>query len=256
MSCAIDHQLQGCHVVSLRPSGQHAALRRAAAARGARVIALSPWRIVHDASNTARSALQAALKAPYVVFTSPSAVRAASTLVALRARRDQRWLAVGEGTARALDAAGIASAIAPSRMDSSGLLALPELDALRGTEVGLVTAPGGRDALLQGLQGRGAHVLRADIYERQPIQPARAAVARLMATTGCLWLALSSGEALRRTLEVLPSQASRQLREARVSAASKRLAALAVAEGFSEAVVAQGPRPAALIAAMGWACRK
>lgn len=234
----------------MRPSGQHAALRRAAAARGARVIALSPWRIVHDYSNTARDALQAALQAPRVVFTSPSAVRAASAHVALRAGRGQRWLAVGEGTARALRAAGIASVIAPSRMDSTGLLALPELDALNGTEVGLVTAPGGRDALLQGLRGRGAHVLRADIYARDPVSPAPAAVARLQATTGCLWLALSSGEALRRISAQLPAPALRRLRQAAVAAASDRLAAQAHAAGFTHVVQAVSPRPQALIAAM------
>src|SRR3546814_11351261 len=36
--------LAGCYVISLRPVGGHAAIRRAAATPGARVLALSPWR--------------------------------------------------------------------------------------------------------------------------------------------------------------------------------------------------------------------
>ena len=33
------------HLVSMRPRGDHAGLRRAAARHGGRVLALSPWRI-------------------------------------------------------------------------------------------------------------------------------------------------------------------------------------------------------------------
>src|SRR3546814_11334027 len=37
--------LAGCYVISLRPVGGHAAIRRAAATLGARVLALSPWKL-------------------------------------------------------------------------------------------------------------------------------------------------------------------------------------------------------------------
>ena len=75
-------KLRGCYVISLRPVGGHAALRRAAAAHGARVLALSPWRIETRDDTAARSALHAALRADAVVFTSPAAVRAATSLSA------------------------------------------------------------------------------------------------------------------------------------------------------------------------------
>src|SRR5690606_25631923 len=131
-----------CYVISLRPVGGHAPMRRAAAARGARVLALSPWRIdVRDDAPT-RAALTTALEADVVLFTSPAAVRAAAALQRLRAGTGQAWLAVGAGTAAALRRAGIDQVAAPARMDSEGLLSLPALAQVSGRSVGMVTAPG------------------------------------------------------------------------------------------------------------------
>jgi uroporphyrinogen-III synthase len=56
--------LDGCYVISLRPAGQHATLRRAAAARGARVLALSPWTLAGRDDAETRRALDAALGVP------------------------------------------------------------------------------------------------------------------------------------------------------------------------------------------------
>src|SRR5690606_2393491 len=67
-------RLAGCTVVSLRPVGGHAPLRRAAAAEGARLLALSPWRLVARTGPEVDAALSSALQAARVVFTSPAAV--------------------------------------------------------------------------------------------------------------------------------------------------------------------------------------
>jgi uroporphyrinogen-III synthase len=110
--------LSGCYVISLRPVGAHAPMRRAAAAHGARVLALSPWRIESQAANATRRALRAALDADIVIATSPAAVRAATALRALRKRGGQAWCAVGAGTAAALRRAGIVTVASPARLDS------------------------------------------------------------------------------------------------------------------------------------------
>lgn len=256
MSRATAHRsLQGCHVLSLRPAGDHQALRSAAARHGARVLALSPWRIETRRDPGTLRALRAALAAPCVVFTSPNAVRAAAGLVRLRRRRTQAWFAVGEGTAGALRRAGIAQVLAPTRMDSEGLLALPGLDGVEGRDVGLVTAPGGRGRLALELQRRGARILRADVYARIPVRPSSTAVARLRSLRGGLWLALSSGEALQLLLHALPPPALRALRRARVAAGSERLAAIAREAGFGRITVAASARPRDLVAAMAAAPR-
>jgi uroporphyrinogen-III synthase len=242
--------LQECYVISLRPVGAHGALRRAAAARGARVLALSPWRIEARDDAATRGALRAALAADAVAFTSPNAVRAAARLQSLRPRRGQAWLAVGAGTAAALRRAGVDGATAPSRMDSEGLLALPRLRAVRGQRIGLVTAPGGRGALAPALRQRGAEVVRADVYARVAIAPSPRAVAALQALRARPWLALSSGEALEQVLATLPAPAAGALRRARVVAASARLADRARQLGFADVRLAADARPASLVSAM------
>lgn len=238
-------------MISLRPAGQHAALRRAAAAHGARLLALSPWTLaIHDDAAT-RRCLRAALACTTLVATSPNAVRAADALQPLRARRGQRWLAVGDGTARALARAGIADVVTPGRMDSEGLLALPELRAV--VDVGLLTAPGGRDLIEAELRRRGARVARADVYARVAIRPASRSVAALRALRAPAWLALSSGEALACVLAELPADAAATLRRARVAAASGRLAEFARTHGYTDIVVAAGASPRDLLAAMAGA---
>lgn len=237
------------YVISLRPRGQHAPLRRAAAARGARLLALSPQRIEWRDDAATRAALRAALAAPVVVFTSPNAVRAALRLQRLRRRRGQQFCAVGEGTARALRRAGIDVVAAPERMDSEGLLALPALAAVRGVEVGLVTAPGGRGRIAEGLRARGARLLRADVYARAPAPLPPRALAMLRTRPGRLLLALSSVEALQQAWDAAPADVRAVLAGARVLAGSERLAALARDLGFGDVRIARSARPRDLLAA-------
>ena len=237
------------YVISLRPRGGHAALRRAAARRGAGLIALSPWWLRERGEPAAQAALRAALEAPRVLVTSPAAVRAAARLQPLRARPGQHWFAVGAGSAAALKRAGIDEVHVPTRMDSEGLLDLPGLQHIAGSALGLVTAPGGRGVLAPALQARGAQVLRADVYERVPVTPSTRAIATLRALNAPAVLALSSGEALQWVLASLPADVANRLRAGTVIAASERLATLARMHGFTgEIRIALGPRPADLLA--------
>lgn len=240
--------LSGWTVLSLRPRGQHGSLRAASARAGARLLALSPLAIATLDDEGTRPALRAALAADRVLFTSPNAVRAASALTALRLRRGQRWLAVGAGTARALRRLGV-DAQAPARMDSEGLLDLPELQALEGRTVGLVTAPGGRGVLAPALAARGARVLRAEVYARVPVALAparRTALAEALRAPSRVLLALSSGEALDL---LLPQVAGLPLAQVAVVAASARLAQRAREAGFRRVACADSARPAALLQA-------
>lgn len=237
------------YVISLRPQGEHGALRRAAARVGARTVALSPWKLVPLEDAHARAALEAALAAPRVVFTSPAAVRAAARLAVLRRRRAQAWCAVGAGTAAALRRAGLEPVAVPERMDSEGLLALPELRDVRGMAVGLVTAPGGRDAIAPALRARGAQVRRADVYRRLPLPPSPRTLARLRALDAPAVLVASSGEALERTMQALPADLAARLRAGPLVVASARLAERARTLGFADIRLARGPRPADLVAA-------
>lgn len=237
------------YVISLRPSGEHAPLRRLAAQYGGGLIALSPWRLrTRDDADT-RALLDRALGATRALATSPAAARALHQLRPdWRAPATQRWYAVGAGTAAALAAAGIDPVRWPQRMDSEGLLQLPDLQDLDGEDFALLTAPGGRGLIEPALRARGARVIRADVYERLALAPSRAQAQRLCALDAPTLLALSSGEALQRVLAQLPEAAGAALRRARVSAASARLAQLARELGFAEVAVAAGPQPEQLLA--------
>ena len=220
-------------------------MRRAARRHGAGVIALSPWALRTCDDEAARSALQHALGAPKVLFTSPAAVRAADRLLLLRSfpRESDGWLAVGAGTAAALRRAGVGPVWSPRRMDSDGLLALPQLQEIDGCRVGLVTAPGGRGVLAPALQARGATVIRADVYQRVPVVLSPRALETVRRLTVPAVIALSSSEALQRVLDAAPEDIARQLRMLAVAAASERLAAVAREGGFTRIVVARSARP-------------
>ena len=243
--------LTGWTVVSLRPRGQQAALRAAAARVGATLLALSPLAIEPHTDVASRRALRDALAADVVLFTSPNAVRAAAALRRLGNARGRPVLAVGEGTRRALQRLGV-DALSPTRMDSEGLLAMPALCEVSGRSIGLVTAPGGRNRLAPALQARGAEVRRADVYDRVPVAIADArwqALATLLATPEHVVLALSSTEALEAVLRQRPATLEKSLRRIAVSAASERLAQAARDAGFRRIAIATDARPASLLRA-------
>jgi uroporphyrinogen-III synthase len=242
-----DTKNEGWYVISLRPSGDHETLRRAAARRGARLLALSPWRIQLRDDAATRAALAQALNAERVLFTSPAAVTAAAALQTLQAQAHQIWLAVGAGTAQALHQRGIAHVRHPTRMDSEGLLALPELQQLRGTRLGFVSAPDGRNVLAPRLAERGAQLVRADVYARQDLPLLATAVSRLQGLDGHACVLISSGGALERVLAQLPPGPRATMLAMPAVAASERLAEHAYATGFLEVITAAGPRAAQML---------
>ena len=230
-------------LVSLRPRGQHAIVRRATQALGGQLLALSPWVLRARDDTTTRALLAQALQAERVVFTSPAAAHAAARLAPLDGPHPGQWLAVGAGTAAALRGHGAEAVVAPQRMDSEGLLALPELAQLQGRSVALVTAPGGRGLIAPTLEARGARLQRVDVYARERLDPAPRTLQRLRRQPAPWVLAVSSAEALAWAVAELPADLLARLRAATVVAASERLAALAGAEGFARIHLAQGPQP-------------
>lgn len=243
--------LQDWCVLSLRPRNQHGGLRAAAARSGARTLALSPFAIETRADAATRAALAQALGAEVVLYTSPNAVAAAAAIRAPKASRGQQVLAVGSGTRRALHRLGVA-ADAPGRMDSEGLLAMPQLAAVASRRIGLVAGAGGRDRLAPALRLRGAVVLRADVYARVPLPlpPKRLdALAAVLADPRQVLLPVSSGEALQHVLVGLPAPLRKPFARIAVVAASARLADVARAAGFRRIAIATDARPAALLRA-------
>jgi uroporphyrinogen-III synthase len=236
------------HVISLRPLGLHAGVRRAASKQGARTFALSTLAIEPLAAGMA---LRQALACPIVIVTSPVAVRLAGAQAALKQRPDQRWFAVGPGTAAALNRQGIRDVVIPEQgADSDALLALPALAMRVAQEVGLVTAPGGRGSLAKELTKRGATVRLAEVYRRVPLTPAPHRLRALAALPEQTALLVSSGEALASLWRSLSKPERARLAARPCVASSERLAAQARALGVATLRIAASARPTDLVATL------
>lgn len=242
--------LAGWQVVLCRPVGQNADLARRLRALGAEPICLPALRIVAPADpEAARAALERALDGDAVIFTSPAAARMAERLCARLGRAEGLAVAVGEGTARALRGAGWRGSITvPERADSEGVLALPALAQAR--RIGLVTAPGGREAIAPALAARGVALRRAEVYRRQPVPLPRPALRRLQQGDTPLALLASSAQAVDALLTGLGEAGRRRLLHGVSVASSARLAETLRGRGFAQVLQAPGPRPAQLVAAL------
>lgn len=163
-------RLEGLGVVITRPREPAEQLAAALARDGARPIVF-PALAIEDLPPSA--ALDAALatlpQAGLAIFVSAHAVE--KGLAAARARG--AWpaglpvAAVGEATAQALRNSGFARVISPQeRHDSDALLALPELQAVRGLAIVIFRGEGGRERLREELELRGARVAYAECYRR------------------------------------------------------------------------------------------
>jgi uroporphyrinogen-III synthase len=137
---------------------------------------LYPALEIHDAADpqAARARLSRIEEFDLAVFVSPTAVRRAGALRGAPWPPALRAVAVGEGTRRELEAAGVRQVLAPaSRADSEAVLALPELQRLDGRRALIVRGEGGRALLGSTLQARGARVEYAECYRRaRPAAPA------------------------------------------------------------------------------------
>lgn len=232
-----------------RAAGTGAAMVRRVRVLGGTTLSLpgSSLRAIED-PKPARAAARGALRCDFVIFISPAAVRFAAKLLPLRTHA--RVIAPGAGTAAALKRAGLKEVAFPERFDSEGMLALPELQRVRGLSVGIVGAPGGRELLQKELAARGARVTLAHVYERVPARLNRRHFEQLLRSRSALYVPLSSVETLRHLLEALPQTARLKLLAGTAIASSTRLQRAAKDAGFAHVLRAASAHDADLIAAI------
>lgn len=157
-------RLAGVRVLVTRPAAQAEPLCRLIEAAGGTALRL-PLIAIERTSSAAAAQRRLAGTHDLWIFTSVNAVKQAQAL--LPGRWPARVAAIGAATADALAAAGAANALVPlSGSSSEALLAHPELGALAGQRVLIVTGEGGRDLLERELAARGATVERAETYRR------------------------------------------------------------------------------------------
>ena len=155
--------LGGRGVLVTRPAGMAGALAERIERAGGRAILFPAIEIVDLPRPPAFDRLGDFALA---IFISPTAVERAWAMAA-RWPRGLAVAAVGDGTRRALERAGVAGVLAPREgADSESLLALPELSRFSGARVLIVRGAGGRDLVAQALAARGCQVELAECYRR------------------------------------------------------------------------------------------
>lgn len=156
--------LAGRAVLVTRPAHQADGLAQAIRAAGGEAVVFPALTIEAVPVAELAGPLAQLAGADIVIFISPNAAQfgmaAIGTLPA-----GVIVFAVGPGTARALQARGVA-AVTPDGQDSEALLALPALHAVAGKRVVIVRGVGGRPLLADTLAARGATVHFLECYRR------------------------------------------------------------------------------------------
>ncbi len=195
--------LRGLRVMITRPQAQVPAWQARLQACGANTVVASLMAIVPvtddaDCQNI-RQRVEALNSYQHAIFVSQNAVHYGVSWI------DEHWsalpadiniYAVGSATAQQLHNHNMAVIEPGNTMNSEALLALPQLQHVRGDKVLIFRGQGGRPVLAETLQARGAQVDYAELYQRQfPAQACQQVAAFNWGQAGDV-VALHSGEAL------------------------------------------------------------
>jgi uroporphyrinogen-III synthase len=247
---ARDGALRGAGILVTRPARQAAALAAQIAAIGG-VPLIFPAIVVVPPDDTARldAAKQNLDRYDAVVFVSANAVE-------FGVDDGSQWpsrtvcFAPGPGTAAALATIGINGVRTPTTtMDSEGLLALPELSAVRGQRIAIFRGNGGRDLLGRTLEKRGAHVDYVECYRRCKPQAGASGLLAAWRERRIDGVTITSSEGLDNLWDVVGKDGQAQLAATPLFASHARIAERAAALGFREVVVT-APADSGLLAAL------
>jgi uroporphyrinogen-III synthase len=177
-------RLEGVGIVITRPEAAARTLAQPLAAEGARVWLLPALAIEDVAPTPALDSLLANLaQFDMAIFVSANAVEKGLAAARLHGPWPEslRVAAIGEATAQALRSSGVERVISPAeRHDTEALLALAQLQVVKGQNIVVFRGRGGREQLKSVLEARGARVAYAECYVRvRPRGDASAVVAAL-----------------------------------------------------------------------------
>jgi uroporphyrinogen-III synthase len=201
--------------------------------------------------HAARATLAGAVHADLLIFVSANAVQYAFPLLPDQLPLDIDIAAVGGTTAEALRNTGLDPTLVPERMDSEGLLALPQLQAVQGKTVYILRGNGGRELIRDTLMERGAEVHQVEVYRRQiPQHPA--GVPNLLRHWSRLAQVViaSSNAVLDNLFALLGDEGSALLRGTPLVVVSRRMAQHAAERGCERVHVANSARDADVVAAL------
>lgn len=187
------------------------------------------------------------------VFTSPYlAERVLDELQKrhLKMPTDWRCLAVGQGTANVLRAAGY-EVMAPERdMTSEGVLELSRLPSMADQQVVIFRGEGGRRVMDQKFAARGAIITSCPLYRRELDPSHRQILHDAIRHRSFDVVVVHSGELLDNLTALLPDDLLKQLFEHRLLVPHPRVANTARSCGAQQIEIAENASTDAIIAAL------
>lgn len=246
--------LAGCAILVTRPAEQAEGLAAGILRSGGTPILFPTLAIMPPHDPKALSHSIARLRDfDLIIFVSPTAVERAWPFIL---ERHGDWpegfliAAVGQGSVRALRGFGIRQILAPEKeADSEHLLAMPELQDVRGRRVLVVRGEGGRELLAETLRRRGAQVEYAECYRRARPDVDAAPLLRLWRQNGIHAVTITSTEILANLVELLGAVGLELLRTTPVFVLHERIAESARALGIVT-VITTPPGEEGLIAGL------
>lgn len=230
-------ELQGLRVLVTRPAQQAGRLCKAIESRGGTACCL-PAIEIRDPLDRARLAAVVDALASYdlAIFISANAVTRGLDYITARGDwpAGVRVAAVGASTAAALAAHGLAADLVPAQVFSSeGLLALDELQDMRGRRVVIFRGNGGRELLHDTLVERGAEVDYAEVYRRACPAVDAQDLLHYWQPGALDVITVTSNETLQNLFEMAGVQGQPLLRKQLLLVVGARQAALAKRLGFT-----------------------
>lgn len=208
----------------------------------------------HKADPQTCAELESSSARDVAIFTSPRAVTHGLAQLPRESLLRMRIAAIGPATASALAAAGLPVAIASADgFTSEDLLAALADETPAGSGrpgiAFVLAAPGGRQALVEGLARQGWRAKPLMVYRPEPVALDRAALALLEDATGLLavW---TSGNAMNALSQRLPPATWFRVCQGDWLVISERLRRLARAYGPPRIYLASGPGNGAILAAI------
>jgi uroporphyrinogen-III synthase len=244
--------LSGKTIWLTRPAGQGAALRAALEAQGARVEML-PLLVIEPVplAQAEKQKLVDLDRYDLLFFVSTNAATLGLDAIA------QWWpqypvgilnFAVGPGTAAVLEQHGLTAYYPNERMTSEALMALPQLQDVRGKKALIVRGVGGREIIAEGLRAGGASVDYLELYRRATPRYDAACLRKRMHEAAPSTVVVSSADALDNLRQIFADIPGWEQLPLLVS--SPRLGEHAKALGFQRFALVEGASDAVILDAL------
>ena len=245
--------LKGRKILVTRPAGQADHLCAMIAEAGGIPIRLSAMDIQAVAGGGGLDVILSGLhNYDCAIFASRNAVSYAMPLVHGKKLAGLRIIALGEGTADALRAAGLqVIAHGGVQADSEALLALPLLQEaeVRNRRIVIFRGVGGRELLADTLRARGAQVDYAEVYQRTRPHYEKAVLDKIFFVDRPDLIVVTSSAALHNLFAILGPEHRVIMLDMDLVVIGARLAGLAQSLGFRKPPIIADATDAGLLRA-------